>query len=140
MPLAQADPGNLLTASERFANAFGTFLNGALGRLDEDIAEVRASAVIKAGIELLNVRHVLAVQQDGGQRWRSWAGQSPVLVAGRARGYPTAELPRAPADEEVQRMLRLATGLSRMQVFEQLYPIAWLIAEMGGDVRRNSCA
>ena len=140
VPLAQADPGNLLTASDRFANAFGTFLNGALGRLDEDIAEVRASAVIKAGVELLNVRHVLAVQQDGGQRWLSWAGQSPVLVAGRARGYATADLPRAPADEEVQRMLRLATGLSRMQVFEQLYPIAWLIAEMGVDVRRNSCA
>jgi hypothetical protein len=140
VPLAQADPGNLLTASDRFANAFGTFLNGALGRLDEDIAGVRASAVIKAGIKLLNVRHVLAVQQGGGQRWLSWAGQSPVLVAGRARGYATADLPRAPAEEETERMLRLATGLSRMQVLEQLYPIAWLVAEMGVDVRRNSCA
>jgi hypothetical protein len=27
-----------------------------------------------------------------------------------------------------------------MQVFEQVYPIAWLIGEMGVDIRRNTCA
>ena len=139
IPLAHADPGNLLTASDRFANAFGSFLNQALGRIDEDIEAVRASAVINAGVRLLNVRHLLAVQESGGQRWLSWAGQSPVLVAGRARGYATKNLPRAPAAEQVERMLRRSTGLSRMQVFEQMYPIAWLIEEMGVNIRRNSC-
>lgn len=142
VPLAQADPGNLLAATDRFANPFGVFLNRALARLDvaEDMAAVKASALIPAGIKLLNVRHVVATQEQGGQRWLSWGGQSPVLVSPRIRGHATEDLQIAPSEQEVDRLLWRPTGLSRMQVFEQAYPIAELIGTMGVDISRNTCA
>lgn len=141
IPLAQADPGNLLPASDQFANAFGDFLNRALARLAvaEDMAAVKVSSIIPAGVKLLNVRHVVATQEGGGQRWLRWGGQSPVLVSSRIEGYEVDDLPKALSEEEIDRLLLRPTGLSRMQVFEQAYPIAGFIARMGVDIGRNTC-
>ena len=141
IPLAQADPGNLLPASDQFANAFGVFLNRALARLAvaEDMAAIRASSIIPAGVKLLNVRHVVATQEGGGQRWLSWGWQSPVLVSSRIEGYATDDLPKALGEEEVDLLLWQPAGLSRMQIFEQAYPIAGFIAQMGVDIGRSTC-
>ena len=140
-PLAQADPGNLLTAVDRFANPFGVFLNRVLARLAvaEDMAEIKSSTIIGGGTKLLNVRHVVATQEDGGRRWLSLGGQSPVLVSSRVQGFATDELARPLSEHEVDQLLRLPTGLSRMQVFEQAYSIAGFIGRMGVDIDRNTC-
>jgi hypothetical protein len=131
----------LLPASDQFANAFGDFLNRALARLAvaEDMAAVKVSSIIPAGVKLLNVRHVVATQEGGGQAWLRWGGQSPVLVSSRIEGYEVDDLPKALSEEEIDRLLLRPTGLSRMQVFEQAYPIAGFIARMGVDIGRNTC-
>jgi hypothetical protein len=130
-PLAQADPGNLLPASNLFANPFGQFLNRALGQLSDGVGdEVKNSQLIRAGIKLLNVRHVLATQEDGTTSWLTFGGQSPVLVAPRLALYESSRLQPTFSEEEVERMLWKPTGMSRLEVLEQVYPIVGLIREM----------
>jgi hypothetical protein len=141
VPLAQADPGNLLPASDSFANPFGDFLDRALARLaiPQEMAAVQASRIIPAGLKLLNVRHVLATQEDESTRWLTWGGQSPVLVSAKVAAYEVQGLKQVFSEEEVDRRLWQPTGLSRMEVLEQAYAVVRLIREMDIDVRRNVC-
>jgi hypothetical protein len=109
---------------------------------DEGIAdEMKKSQVIPAGIKLLNVRHALVAQEDGTTRWLTWGGQSPVLVAPEVAALPgDQQLQRALSEEMIERLLWAQTGLSRMQVLEQAYPVVGLIRDMEVDTRSNTSA
>ncbi len=138
-PLAQADPGNLLPASSLFANPFGQFLNRALGQVSGSVSEdIKDSQIIRAGIKLLNVRHVLAAQEDGTTSWLTFGGQSPVLVAPRVEAYDSSRLQPVFGEEEIERLLWKPTGMSRLEVLEQAYPIAGLIKGMEVAPRGSS--
>jgi len=140
-PLAQADPGNLLPASNLFANPFGQFLNRALARVTDDVGdEVKNSQVIRAGVKLLNVRNVLAAQEDGTTSWLTFGGQTPVLVAPRVAAYEFSNLQSALSEEEIERMLWRPTGLSRLEVLEQAYPVVGLINDMDVSPRGSYAA
>ncbi|MGY8825839.1 MAG: 6-pyruvoyl-tetrahydropterin synthase-related protein [Candidatus Latescibacterota bacterium] len=138
-PLAQADPGNLLPASNLFANPFGHFLNRALAQIANGVGEeIKSSQVLRAGVKLLNVRNVLAAQEDGTTSWLTFGGQSPVLVAPRVAAYKRSRLKQVFNEEEIERLLWKPTGMSRLQVLEQVYPIVGLINEMGVSPRGSS--
>ena len=142
IPSPQADPGKLLKAADLFANPFSRFLDRVLRdlHLAEEREEMVRSRAIAAGLRLLNVRHVLAMQQDDSFKRLRWGGQSPVLVSPRIVGYPLDELQKGPSEEEIDRLLWAPGVLTRMERLKEAYPVIRLIEEMGVDIRENTCA
>ena len=142
IPSPQADPGNLLKAVDLWANPFARFLNRILRdlHLAEEREEMARSRVIAAGLKLLNVRNVLAMQRDGSFKRLEWGGQSPVLVSPRIVGYPLDELRQGPSEKEIDRLLWAPGVLTKMERLKEAYPIIHLIEEMGVDIRENTCS
>ena len=141
IPSPQADPGKLLPAAELFANPFGLFLDRALRHMDQpdERRAVTGSQLISAGLQLLQVRHVLADQENGTIKRLSWRGQSPVIVSSSVAGYPRARLREGIGEAEIDRLPPAVSAEARLARLEQAYPVVELIREMEVDARSHTC-
>ena len=89
---------------------------------------------------MLNVHSLLAVQEgNSGSRIVEWRRASPILVSPKLQPRPSlAEV--SPSERVVDWALARFADRDPMQILQELYPVAQLIADTAVNAGRNACS
>ncbi len=141
-PSPLAEHRRILPSMMVFVSPFERYLNRVLRLLDDPEAagSISKSSTVIGGLHMLNVHSLIAVQEgNSGSRIVEWRRASPILVSPQLQPRPSlAEV--SPSERVVDWALARFSDRDPMQILQELYPVAQLIADTAVNAGRNACS
>ncbi len=132
LPTPQADHRHILSSMSAFVGPFERYLNYLIHHFEADEDEESVTQridIARAGLQLLNARHLLDTHEENGVLTLTNAAATPIIVAPTLAPFPA--LPNKSVDEDhISYALKQQPENTQLQTLAELFPVAQLIADM----------
>lgn len=140
LPTPQAEHRLILPSMLNFVAPLERYLDQVVHHSSdsEERAVRERSTILKAGLQLLNVKYFLALHEGKQVLPFVYTTHTPILVSPKIAGHPMLE-ETVPSEQLVSQSLAAVSAEEKQKMFEHLFPVAAFIEKMEVRIGSNRC-